>query len=426
MTIAYYADDFTGAVDSLLQFRRAGLTGLLSTGLDGVPTGLAASGDSEEYEPSLPDVVGIAGVSRSLPTDELAAEMGPVFDRLAATGAAVVQYKVCSTADSSAERGSIGRVCDLASERFGPRPIPAVFAQPSFGRFTFFGHHFAAEAGQVHRLDRQPTMRDHPVTPAAESDLALHLATQTTLPTSVVTWQELEAIDETGDVAAIVERFSRGSSEIVVCDAFKDRHLETIGRAILTRADDGSPHFVVGSGGLSLGLGLAIGGNAPRLPTSVAIAEGPCLVLSGSRSAQTWAQINAAVAAGWINVDLRHPGAVAEAIELHAAGHNTIVQTTDPRGASMLESDIVTGLADVGRACVQQRAHTRLVICGGDSSGAVLRALGVTSLTLRATPWGNVALCEGSRHDGAVEVVLKGGQMGQTELFEDIRLGRSQ
>lgn len=415
MKIAYYADDFTGAVDSLLQFRRAGLTGRLSTGAAEIP----------EHADDV-DVIGIAGVARSLPTEELLAEVGPAFARLAATGARVVQYKACSTADSSPERGSLGRICELAVERFGPQLIPAVFAQPSFRRYTFFGHHFAAEGGQVFRLDRQPTMRNHPVTPIVESELALHLGAQTALPVETLNWLELETSDASGGGTAVATRLSGENSGIIVCDAINDGHLEAIGRAILAgaRADGSGTRFVLGSGGLSYGIGKALSGDAPTLPTSAPAADGPCLVLSGSRSARTWEQITAACALGWKSVDLRDSDAIAQTIALHSAGENTILQTTDPEGAAMSEANVVSGLAAAGRDCMRQRSDTRLLLCGGDTSGAILRELGVSALTLRAAPWGNVVLCEGTTSAGQIEVVLKGGQMGQIDLFEDVRLGR--
>lgn len=414
--IAYYADDFTGAVDSLLQFRRAGLTGMLSTGVDRVSQVAADEAD----------VVGIAGVARALPTDQLAAEVGPAFDQLAAIGARIVQYKACSTADSSAERGSLGRICEIATERFGKQRIPAVFAQPSFGRYTFFGHHFASEAGQVFRLDRQPTMRNHPVTPIVESDLALHLGAQTALPIESLSWLELGARDTSGEQGALIQRLANESSGIIVCDALSDAHLETIGSTILAGAkgEGAGTRFVLGSGGLSFGLGKALVGEAPALPTSAAEADGPCLVLSGSRSARTWEQLTAAGTSGWKSVDLRDPEAIARTIALHTAGENTILQTTDPSGVAMSEPDIISGLAEAGRECLQRSPQTRLVLCGGDTSGAILRELGVSALTLRAAPWGNVVLCEGSTPEGAIEIVLKGGQMGHVGLLEDVRLGR--
>lgn len=273
------------------------------------------------------------------------------------------------------------------------------------------------------RLDRQPTMRNHPATPMTESDLTVHLRAQTTLPVENLTWLELEAEDGR---AAAAERLGQAGGGIVVADATGDAHLEIIGSAIVATAanDDSRARFVLGSGGLSYGIGRAVGGGAPALPTSAPKAVGPCLVLSGSRSTRTWEQIDSARAVGWKSVDLRDPDAIAQTIALHAAGENTILQTTDPTGVAMPEADIVAGLAAAGRECLQQHPPTRLVLCGGDTSGAILRELGVSALSLSAAPWGNVVLCEGSMPERRIEIVLKGGQMGQIGLFEDVRLGR--
>jgi 3-oxoisoapionate kinase len=362
--VAFYGDDFTGSVDALLQFRRAGLSGVLVAGPEiPVPQG--------GY-----DVFGIAGVARSLPTQAMADEVVPALRRLRDLRPAVVQYKVCSTADSSPEIGSIGRVLELAQELFPPAPVPIVFAQPDFDRYTFFGHHFARDGDAVYRLDRQPTMMNHPVTPADEADLRLHLARQTTLRIGSLHWLSLDALNE-AEAAA------------VVCDAFTDEHLDRIAASIL--ADERRPRFVVSSGGLSGALGrvLDIEDRVP-LPSSVTPAVGPTLVLNGSRSALTRRQIA-------------------------AAGADVVVHSDSSASC----------LAELADACLRQNPKARLVLCGGDTSGAVLRKLGVETLTIASQPWGNVALCRAKAAQlGEFEVVVKGGQMGHLELFDDINHGR--
>ena len=118
---AFYGDDLTGSVDALLQFRRAGLSGVLVTRPD------------VEVDVNATDVVGIAGTARSLPTGEMDAEVVPALRRLRGHGTRVVQYKACSTVDSAPHTGSIGRVLELAVELFpsarclscSPSPMPA-------------------------------------------------------------------------------------------------------------------------------------------------------------------------------------------------------------------------------------------------------------------------------------------------------------
>ena len=411
MTAAgFYGDDFTGSVDALVQFRRAGCDGVLVTSPDGVKGALAGG----------PDVVGIAGVARSLPVADIDAEVRPALELLRDLRVPVVQYKACSTADSSPAVGSLGRVVEIARDVFGPATVPALFAQPDFGRYTVFGHHFARDGERVYRLDRQPTMSRHPVTPMTESDLARHLGAQTTLPIGALHWPAYA-----GGPDAVARAWRETDDAAVVCDGFADEHLELIGRAVLTTAG-GEPRFVLGAGGLSLGIGRALGRMAAPPPTTAAPSPGPTLVLSGSGSPRTAAQVAAAERAGWTSVHLLTPGAADEAVVRHAEGADVVVHTTRPGPGSATSAEIEEGLARIGAACLARDPRTRLVVCGGDTSGNVLRRLGVDALAVAALPWGNVALCHasGAPYDRPVEVVLKGGQQGHDDLFDDVRTAR--
>jgi uncharacterized protein YgbK (DUF1537 family) len=88
-------------------------------------------------------------------------------------------------------------------------------------------------------------------------------------------------------------------------------------------------------------------------------------------------------------------------------------------------ADIEAGLAAIGADSLRDHPGTRLVLSGGDTSGNVLRRLGIERLEIVAEPWGNVALCRASRPDAEFELVLKGGQMGHVSLFDDVRRGRN-
>src|SRR4051812_659940 len=99
LRVAFYGDDFTGSVDVLLQLSRAGWRSRLLLGLPDADRLARAAEDV--------DAVGIAGVARSLPTDRIEAEVRPALEALAALRPQVVQYKACSTADSSPDVGSL-------------------------------------------------------------------------------------------------------------------------------------------------------------------------------------------------------------------------------------------------------------------------------------------------------------------------------
>jgi uncharacterized protein YgbK (DUF1537 family) len=402
----FYGDDLTGSVDALLQFRRAGLSGVLVTSAE-----VAIDADGT-------DVVGIAGVARSLPTGQMDAEILPALRLLRGLGTRVVQYKACSTADSAPQTGSLGRVLELAVELFPSAPVPIVFAQPDAGRYTFFSHHFARDHDAVFRLDRQPTMSSHPVTPVHESDLRLHLGAQTDLTLGGAHWPSY------GDPLRLRRLLDEADESGIVCDAVSDGDLDRLAAAILTgRAGQ---RFVIGSGGISGALGrhLQVADRLPPLPTEVAPATGPTLVLNGSRSRLTRRQVDAAAAAGWIVLDLFADDTTRLVQAALRAGAGVLVDSS-MTDRSVPSVDVEQRLAAIADSSLRPQQNTRLVLSGGDTSGNLLRRLGVERLGIAARPWGNVVLCHASGPAAHVELVLKGGQMGHSSLFDDIRHGRS-
>lgn len=433
----FYGDDFTGSVDALLQFARHGWTGRLFVGLP-------PSGELEDAAASS-DVVGIAGIARSLPTGDLEAELRPALDRLVALRPRLVQYKACSTADSSPDIGSLGRVIEIGREAVevaavtgagtgaASRVVPLLFAQPDFGRYTAFGHHFAAERGIVHRLDRQPTMSTHPATPMTESDLAVHLGRQTALPIGSLPFTAYASAD------SVTEALRRTDEAAVVLDALSPEHLELIGAA-LARLE--RPVFAIGSGGLSWGIGAADPRKAPALPTASTLG-GPVLAVSGSRSPATRRQADAAAAAGWLvrPLDLGSdpasgagsagPAAIADVLDALAAGRSVVLTSDDaaaPAAAGGAGSpDVLAAIAAAAASVVDRAVRTgvtrRIVVCGGDTSSRVTRLLGATSLSIAANPWANIVLLRAHAADPAVdgiELLLKGGQVGDDDLFTRI------
>lgn len=409
--VLFYGDDFTGSVDALLQFARRGWTGRLFTRLPDAATLRRAAQEA--------DVVGVAGISRSLAPDEMDAELRPVFAAFAALEPDIVQYKACSTADSAPDVGNLGRVVELGRETFGEHAVPMLFAQPDFGRYTLFGQHFAAERGMVYRLDRQPTMSHHPSTPMTEADLAVHIGRQTTLPIGSV---PLVVFDD------LAGRLRAASEAALVLDALTDEHLVTVGEAVGRLP---APVFAIGSGGLSHGIAAASPGGAPAVAASTA-ASGPVFVVSGSRSAQTRRQADAAAAAGWLVRPLPLDAVTAEAVADEAvaalrSGRGVVLTTDDAdtttAGARPVLEAIAEAAASVISIASRAGAARRVIVCGGDTSSRVTRLLGVESLSISANPWGNVVLLRAHAADPAIDglkLLLKGGQVGADTLFTDV------
>jgi uncharacterized protein YgbK (DUF1537 family) len=317
-------------------------------------------------------------------------------------------------------------VIDVARSRADLRHIiPVMPAQPELGRYTVFGHHFARYSdGRVYRIDRHPVMRRHPITPARDSDLVAVISTQTDaavvdLATSTVSEddirQALHTAEADEDVDAVVLDVTDQADAIRLGSALND--------AILA-AD--RPLFAVGSGGLSWALAQALTGAAPASPEPAAPASGAVLALSGSRSPITASQIDAAEAAGWPALDLvaDEEGAVARARDALTSGRSVVVYAS--RGASEDEQSVDDASARLARAavaCLDEPRLARLVIMGGDTSGEVLKALGVTSIELRTMTPPALPLCAVTSTDPRVqrlEVAVKGGQLGAVDYLVEM------
>jgi 3-oxoisoapionate kinase len=343
-----------------------------------------------------------------------------VLEALTALHPHVVQYKACSTADSSPTIGSIGRVIELGRGIVGEQTVPLVFAQPDFGRYTLHGIHFASEGGVVYRLDRQPTMSTHPSTPMTEADLAVHFSHQTDLSIGCIPFT---AYDD--DLA---DQLRRSDAAAVVLDAAIDEHLEQVGRA-LDRLD--GPVFAVGSGGLSLAIAASRGARPTPLPARTDV-SGPVLALSGSRSPQTRRQMDAAAAADWfvqpLELDASRAASQLDWVLSALRAGRSVGLTSDDADTAAAEGPVLEVIAQaaavIAAGAAAAGATRRLIVCGGDTSSRVTRLLGVESLSIAANPWGNIVLLRAHAPAPAVdglELLLKGGQVGGDDLFVRVR-----
>jgi 3-oxoisoapionate kinase len=435
--VAWCSDDMTGSVDVLDALLLAGVRGALFVDAPS-EADLARVGDV--------GAIGVAGMTRTLPTAALRETLRPLFARLAATGAPLLHYKVCSTFDSSPQIGSIGAALDLLEELLAPPVLPLLAAAPRLGRYTVFGNHFArsGSAPEVYRLDRHPTMRTHPVTPMDEADLRIELARQTALPLGHVSALAIGA----GAAAArnALDAALADGARVVVLDALDDAHMATIGELLWERATAAGPLPVVGSAGVEHALaahwrasGLAHATDVP----AYAAADGPILALAGSRSPVTDVQIARAVADGFVEIappleDLLAGDARALEVALPAAldaladGRSALVHSAGaPIAAARQERRLAAAearrlgaaLGAVAEAVLDAGAATRVAVAGGDTSGDVVRRLGVVALEALAPFGPAMPLCRatapGRAADGA-ELIFKGGQTGTVDFFGDV------
>lgn len=439
--LTFYGDDFTGASANLMEYHRRGLRGVLFVNTPDFEAAAAHAGQV--------DVLGIAGVSRSMTPAVMEAELRPAFELFRRLESRVVQYKICATFDSSPCRGSFGPVLELARQIFGPGNIPILAAHPAFGRYTAFGNHFSVWEGEVYRLDRHPSMSRHPETPMHEADLRRHLAQQTDLPIALCDVVALRS------GAACLEQVLAQAAAATVFDAVEPDDLVTLAQAVDSAARRRTV-FALASHGFAAGMGTCLAGRR-GLPT--ASEERPqaavdrLLVLSGSCSPRTAAQIEHAQAHGWhaqrlpIEALAREPrGRVveriaAEVLDALQVGRSVVVYAAagpedegiaagrEVFSALAAESSSVIGslYADLARSVFARIPLRRLMLAGGDTSSQVVRALGVQSLAIDAIHAQSTEAmmrmdAPGTLFDG-VQLLMKAGQNGPVDYFIQARDG---
>lgn len=453
LRLAFYGDDFTGSTDALEVLAFAGLRCALF--LD-VP-------DARALEALGPfDAIGVAGDSRGMSVPEMDAQLPALLARLAALPTPLVHYKVCSTFDSSATIGSIGHVMELAREAFGNEWIPIVAATPALARYCAFGNLFARSNtdGRVHRIDRHPIMSVHPVTPMREADLVRHLGSQTQLPIANLTLPHY--LNGADAVEREIERVVGEGDAAVLLDGTQPAHLTEAGRVLDRLAAAGAtPRFAVGSSGLEYALTQwwrDCGAIPHEAPASAQYdrfdAVEQVLAVSGSASALSALQIDAAVDAGFVElpvsaVDLTASDGwertvsklAAQAGDALRAGRSVVLHTargaTDPRIDAMLAAYEARGLdreqaRHVGGRQLGERLGLlvdlllrevplkRLLLSGGDTSSQITRVLAPQALQIDARLAPGAPLCRvlsAQPHLRALQIALKGGQMGQADYF---------
>lgn len=432
LPLAFYGDDFTGSADVLMQCARWGMVGSI---LLGTPTVARLQEEAEGK-----DFIGIAGVTRSLTAQESAPIIGTMFGRLRDLGPRMVQYKICSTADSSPSIGSFRPAIELGRKFFGAQPVPMLAAQPNLARYTAFSTHFAMHQGEIHRLDRQKIMANHPVTPMHEADLRRHLERQ--LPDGATVGEiHLTDLNRLGGARAAYERARAEGRIAVIADAVTDADLLTTGLLLKDLSTDRTV-FGIGSAGLSMGFGRAVGFNhTSSLPTTTRSSK-PCLAVSGSCSSLSREQIQYALDHGWhgVAVDaglldnphgVRFASILDEVMAELRSGTSVVVYTCGPdQKVSDVRVDtrrLSEAVADVITRVREQDLIDRALIVGGDTSGLVVTAMGAVAMTGKAVVGDHQTIVfeldapGGSNH--RLEVVLKGGQIGGADFFEQMRLG---
>jgi uncharacterized protein YgbK (DUF1537 family) len=425
--LAFYGDDLTGSTDALEFICRAGAKAILFL----EPPSLETLNKYEGLQ-----AYGVAGLTRSLSSEMMEEQLMPAFKQMKESGSRHVHYKVCSTFDSSSEIGSIGKAIDCGAKVFQNKFIPVLGGMPALGRYCVFGNLFArmgtAGNGTIYRLDRHPSMSKHPVTPAHESDLRLHLGSQTKKKIGLI-----DIIEMKKDV----EKWGSGiqTNEVVLLDALYDEELLKIGGWLDAQNENGKVLFSVGSSGIEMALGNFW--NQTKLLTKVTSWEpvrkvSPLLVVSGSCSPVTSGQIEFAKANGFEEVILDataicRNGEIEdrrfeEVNKILLQERDVIVHTGKKNGDTLSSEILGKALGTIAKKAIENGNVKRLVIAGGDTSSYAARTMEVEALEMIAALAPGAPLCKAyslNKAINGIEVNLKGGQVGGENYFLILKKG---
>lgn len=408
MLIGSVADDLTGASDLANTLARSGMRTLQSVGL---PRGAAPACDAL--------VVGLK--TRSIDPQDAVAQSLEACRWLRAQGARQILFKYCSTFDSTKE-GNIGPVAAALMEETGSPYTIFCPAFPANRRTIFQGHLFVGD-----RLLSESGMQNHPLTPMTDPDLRRWLGHQSAVAVGLADLAEVRK--GAASLRAAFARIAREGQRFIVVDAVSDEDLIVIGEACAGLS------LVTGGSGVALGLpaNFRREGALSAKPAAMEAVTGPGLVLSGSCSAASRKQVEVyradhpafrldpqEIAEGRVDAD-----ALAQAIWAQIDRTPIVYTTDDPDAVSAVQARLgrerVAGAIEhlFGQLALAlaERGVRRIVVGGGETSGAVTQSLGLGLLEIgpEIDPGVPALLC---RDRGApIGLALKSGNFGAPDFY---------
>jgi uncharacterized protein YgbK (DUF1537 family) len=407
------ADDFTGATDLASMLVR---NGMRTVQLIGVP--------GEDAVVPEADAIIIALKSRTTPASDAVRESLASLAWLQLAGCRQFFFKYCSTFDST-EAGNIGPVADALVEALGCGFALACPAFPANGRSVFQGHLFVGAA-----LLSESGMEHHPLTPMTDANLVRVLSRQTDATVGLVPYATV--VQGAAAIRKAMTQLKEQGRRYAIVDAVDDSHLMAIGEAAASHP------LLTGGSGVAIGLPqnfrtaglLQTQGDPASLPS----VEGHAAVLAGSCSRATLFQIGTARDhVPTLELDaLAEPDANVLAQRALAWADGKLGQTPIVIAASsgpdkvlalqkLLGRDEAGALVEHAMALIAEglvaRGVRRLVVAGGETSGAIVTRLGIQRLRIGAeidpgVPW---TFAEGS--GPAMRLALKSGNFGARDFF---------
>lgn len=403
------ADDFTGGTD-IASFLVA--NGVKTIQLSG--TGHAASFDEDVQ------AIVVSLKSRSKPAHEAIEQSLEALELLRSAGARQIFFKYCSTFDSTPQ-GNIGPVTDALLSALDEQFTVVCPALPVNGRTTYQGVLFVNGVPL-----NESGMRNHPVTPMTDSNLVRLMDGQAQGSTGLVPVDVVEqGAAAVGDALAALKA---AGHRYAVLDALNDKHLNVLGEAVA------GLRLVTGGSGLGGAMARALPAAVKEQHAGFAPKTGPAVILSGSCSVMTNAQVaDYKAKAPSLEVDVDRlmtspqgydgevlawfkdqPGSGRAPLIFATAGPDEVRRLQQTYGSAESSQAIERFFARIATELVAGGVQ-RMIVAGGETSGSVTTALGIDGFEVGdpiapGVPWVRSL-------DGRLDLALKSGNFGTTDFF---------
>lgn len=409
------ADDFTGGTDLAGMLVKAGMRTVQMIGVPQEPIGNDV------------DAVVIALKSRTTPADEAVAESLAALRWLKNAGCRQFYFKYCSTFDST-DKGNIGPVAEALMAKLGSGFTIACPAFPANHRTIYKGYLFVGD-----QLLSESGMRNHPLTPMTDANLVRVLQAQVKGKVGLAEYSTVLKGED--DIRARFAALQAEGCNIAVVDALSNDDLMRIGAAC---AD--MPLVTAGSG---VALGLPQNFRRAGLLADDVVADalpptgGLRAVISGSCSVATQGQV-AAMSAKHPSFQV-DPRQLASGVDVVGAalawaanrlndGPVLIYATAAPEAVKAVQAEL--GVEQAGTLVEEAFAAIakglvglgvgQLIVAGGETSGAVVKALGVSGLHIGPEIDPGVPWTVGITKDAGqrpLALALKSGNFGTPDFF---------
>jgi len=405
------ADDFTGATDLANNLVRNGMRVAQTIGIPqhGLNTDL--------------DAVVVALKSRNLEPEDAVAQSLAALEYLLSQGAQQIFFKYCSTFDST-PKGNIGPVTEALMAALGTDFTIATPAFPDNGRSVFKGYLFVGD-----QLLNESGMRDHPLTPMTDANLVRVMQAQCTLQVGLIEYQDI--LNGADAISSRIARLKSSNTQIAIVDAVTNDDLYRIAPALKDLP------LITGGSGIAIGLPANFGLRADPKSSKLPAASGYQAIISGSCSQATNLQVEhfkslggAAYAVNPLDLNQKSTEQLLQEILTWAQarlllGAVLIYSSATPDRVKEVQSQL--GVQAAGTAIENLLGMVaqglvgfgvgQLLLAGGETSGACVKALGIDQMQIGQQIDPGVPWCYTVAQNKPLHLALKSGNFGAPDFF---------